>query len=50
MVWQLILTNQNMNIPTLRATSMAQIKARLADNGPALIKSRNTELSHACSP
>jgi hypothetical protein len=29
---------------------VAQIKARLAGNGPSLVKSRNTELSHACCP
>jgi hypothetical protein len=40
-------TNQAIDINTLRATSVAQIKARLAGNGPSLVKSRNTELSHA---
>ncbi len=44
---------------TLRATRMAQIKARLAPrrkwpwgagNGPALVKSRNAELGYSCSP
>jgi hypothetical protein len=35
------LTNQAIDINTLRATSVAQIKARLAGNGPSLVKSRN---------
>jgi hypothetical protein len=43
-------TNQNISIRTLRATRIAQIKAWRAGNGPALVKSRNTELSHSCSP
>jgi hypothetical protein len=45
-----VLTNQAIDINTLRATSVAQIKARLAGNGPSLVKSRNTALSPACSP
>ncbi len=43
-------TNQTISITTLRATRMAQIKARVAGNGPSLVKSRNTEVSHSCSP
>jgi hypothetical protein len=33
-----------------RALSLPLIKAGLAEKGCPLVKSRNTELSHACSP
>ena len=35
---------------TLRATRMAQIKVRLAGNGPAHVKYRKAEPGHSCSP
>jgi hypothetical protein len=41
------IANQAIDIHTFRATSVAQIKARLAGNGLSLVKSRNAEQEHA---